>query len=134
VRLHDLGARVVLRPIRSYPEIVVRSMVAPGSEAILEDFFTHDGDHPQRYSVELEGVRWSDIICALATNDMGVALGYVNDEDYVIPNPPAATLVTTTAIIVLVRETAEPRESEIRHCIDSYQAGRENTTGLRPAA
>jgi voltage-gated potassium channel len=57
-RLYKIGARVVLRPIRSYPEIVVRAMVAPGSEAIIEDFFTHDGDHPKRYEVDIDGLAW----------------------------------------------------------------------------
>jgi len=37
-RLYSIGARVVLRPTRSYPEIVVRAMVAPGFEAIIEGF------------------------------------------------------------------------------------------------
>ena len=35
-RLKKLGARSILRPIRSYPEIIVQALVAPGSETLLE--------------------------------------------------------------------------------------------------
>ncbi|MDF1763703.1 MAG: potassium channel family protein, partial [Oleibacter sp.] len=33
-RMKNMDIRAILRPIRSYPEIVVRAMVAPGSEAV----------------------------------------------------------------------------------------------------
>ena len=122
-RLYNLGAKVVLRPIRSYPEIVVRAMVAPGSEAIIEDFFTHDGDHPQRYAVDLEGVAWHQIITALARADFGTAMGYIDPgHGHVVPNPPASTKVTTDALIVLVRETAEPSAEEIRACLQNIHS------------
>ena len=122
-RLYNLGAKVVLRPIRSYPEIVVRAMVAPGSEAIIEDFFTHDGDHPQRYAVDLEGVAWHQIITALARADFGTAMGYIDPgHGHAVPNPPASTKVTTDALIVLVRETAEPSAEEIRACLQNIHS------------
>ncbi len=114
-RLYKLGAKVVLRPIRSYPEIVVRAMVAPGSEAIIEDFFTHDGDHPVRYAVELEGVAWHQVVSTLARADYGTAMGFIDPgHGHVVPNPPAMTRVTSEAIIVLVRESAEPSGEQIR--------------------
>ncbi len=117
-RLHDIGARVVLRPIRSYPEIVVRAMVAPGSEAIIEDFFTHDGDHPVRYKVDIQGMAWYQVISALARADFGTAMGYIDPQtDHVVPNPSANTRVTTRALIVLVRESAEPSAEAVRQCL-----------------
>jgi voltage-gated potassium channel len=122
-RLYKIGARVVLRPIRSYPEIVVRAMVAPGSEAIIEDFFTHDGDHPQRYAVDLEGVLWYQVVSALAQADFGTAMGYIDPAtEHVVPNPAAATRVNSRALIVLVRESAEPSGEQIRECLQSIRS------------
>jgi len=113
-RLYKIGARVVLRPIRSYPEIVVRAMVAPGSEAIIEDFFTHDGDHPKRYEVDIDGLAWYQIISALARADQGTAMGYIDrTSGNVIPNPPASTRVVASALIVLVRESSVPADADI---------------------
>jgi len=117
-RLYNIGARVVLRPIRSYPEIVVRAMVAPGSEAIIEDFFTHDGDHPRRYPVDINGLSWYQVVGALAKDDFGTAMGYIDPADgHVIPNPPATTRVVTDALIILVRESSVPSNSDITNCI-----------------
>ncbi len=122
-RLFAIGARVVLRPIRSYPEIVVRAMVAPGSEAIIEDFFTHEGDHPQRYQVEINNVPWYKVVCALAEADFGVAMGYIDlSNDHVVPNPPASTMIHTNALILLVREDAEPKTEEVVACLNEIQA------------
>ena len=50
-RLKEMQVKTVLRPIRSYPEIIVRAMVAPGVELIIEDMFTHAEDHPVRFPV-----------------------------------------------------------------------------------
>lgn len=119
-RLFKLGARVVLRPIRSYPEIVVRAMVAPGSEAIIEDFFTHEGDHPIRYEVDIEQLAWHEIVSAIARADYGTAMGYIDSSDrHVVPNPPANTIVTTEAIIVLVREDFVPNQAQVEACLAS---------------
>ena len=113
-RLYMIGARVVLRPIRSYPEIVVRAMVAPGSEAIIEDFFTHDGDHPKRYEVDIDGLAWYQIVSALARADQGTVMGYIDSTSgNVIPNPPASTRVLASALIVLVRESSIPADADI---------------------
>jgi voltage-gated potassium channel len=117
-RLYKIGARVVLRPIRSYPEIVVRAMVAPGSEAIIEDFFTHDGDHPKRYEVEIDGLAWYQIVSALARADQGTVMGYIDSTSGdVIPNPAASTRVVASALIVLVRETSVPADEDITRSI-----------------
>ena len=117
-RLYKIGARVVLRPIRSYPEIVVRAMVAPGSEAIIEDFFTHDGDHAKRYDVDIDGPAWYQVVSALARADYGTAMGYIDHTTgKVIPNPPAFTRVVADALIVLVRESSVPADEDIAQCI-----------------
>lgn len=86
-RMKGLGVKSVLRPIRSYPEIVVRAMDAPGSEVIIEDMFTRANDHPHRYPVWLEGEPWADVVNALIQANLGTALGYVTKEGKVVAHP-----------------------------------------------
>ncbi len=122
-RLYKIGARVVLRPIRSYPEIVVRAMVAPGSETIIEDFFTHDGDHPRRYTVDIDGLAWYQVVSALARADYGTVMGYIDRaHGHVVPNPPANTRVVADGLIVLVRESAIPSDDDISSCIGGIRS------------
>jgi voltage-gated potassium channel len=93
-------------------------MVAPGSEAIIEDFFTHDGDHPKRYEVEIDGLAWYQIVSALARADQGTVMGYIDSTNgNVIPNPPASTRVLASALIVLVRESSIPADADIARSI-----------------
>lgn len=51
-RLKSVGASCVLRPMRAYPEMVVRALVAPGSEAILCNLFSSHGDECQRFDLK----------------------------------------------------------------------------------
>ena len=48
-RFRAIGVRSVIRPVRTYPEIMVRAVVAPGTEKVLEDMFNYEQDHPHRY-------------------------------------------------------------------------------------
>ncbi|MCB1647845.1 MAG: two pore domain potassium channel family protein, partial [Pseudomonadales bacterium] len=57
-RFRRHGANAVIRPVRAYPELMVRAMAAPGTETILEDLFTHDGAHPRRYNLEVPEQSW----------------------------------------------------------------------------
>ena len=64
-RLRDLGAHSVIRPIRAYPELIVRAIVSPGVETMMENLFTHHGDHSQRYDLPVDGLRWADLVAGL---------------------------------------------------------------------
>ena len=92
--------------------------MAPGSEAIIEDFFTHDGDHPRRYEIDIDGLAWYQVVSALARSDFGTAMGYIDCANgHVVPNPPATTRVRADALIILVRESAVPSDDDISICI-----------------
>src|SRR5690606_37710631 len=54
-RLRRFGADITVRPLRGYPEMIVRALVAPGSEEILEDLFTSRRDECWRYDVDVVG-------------------------------------------------------------------------------
>ncbi len=117
-RLHTLGVRSILRPIRSYPEIVVRAITAPGTEVVLENLFTYGGDHARRYEVYTRGKTWAEIVRHLTESDLGTPMAYVNDVQQVVCQPHAAEKVNAVALIVIVREEHIPEPGEIVRALD----------------
>ena len=116
-RLRDLGAHSVIRPIRAYPELIVRAIVAPGVETMMENLFTHHGDHSQRYDLTIDDVRWADLVAALIQSDLGTALAYTDASGEVVCNPSADTRVRGSGLIVMVRANQEPTPARIKACL-----------------
>jgi voltage-gated potassium channel len=121
-RLQSLGVGSVVRPIRAYPELVVRAIIAPGVERVMENLFTHRGDHAQRYDLDIHGVRWADIVSALIQRDWGTAMAYIRSDGEVVCNPPAREEIEASALLLLVREGREPGPEELRSAIASISA------------
>lgn len=120
-RLAKLGAQSILRPVRTYPEIIIRALIAPGSEKVLEDLFTHENDHPHRYEVQVTDISWSEIVCALIQSNLGTAMAYIDKDNEVICNPPATEEVNAKSIIVLVKTEATATEKDIQDALDHYK-------------
>ncbi|MFV2055167.1 MAG: potassium channel family protein [Thiohalomonadales bacterium] len=110
-------ANSVIRPIRAYPEIIVRALVAPGVEQILENLFRHRGDSTYRFDIKIEGHLWRDIACQLITADLGTPLGYIEESGVVVTNPSAMTRVTSKALILLVREESIPTKEQVQRIV-----------------
>jgi voltage-gated potassium channel len=113
IRIKKAGANSVIRPVRAYPEIMVRALSMPGTETLLEDMFTHEGAHTQRYDVELQGIEWRQVASHLMDEGAGTALGYVDINEKVITNPRFDSEVHCLAILVLVRDDQIPTLSDI---------------------
>ncbi len=120
-RLAKLGPKSILRPVRTYPEIIITAMLAPGSEKVLEDLITHEIDHPQRYPVFVEDLTWSDIVCALMHRDQGTAMAYVTEDEEVILHPAADKRVHAKALIVIVKTEATPATEDIQESLNHYK-------------
>lgn len=105
-RLKKAGATIVIRPIRAYPELLVRSLVAPGTEAVMENLFTHEESHMLRIDVTFANRQWQDIIFTFVKNDFGMPLAYI-DESGVYSNPAPDKRCSGTSIIALIREEQE---------------------------
>lgn len=118
-RFRELGADAVIRPVRAYPELMVRAMAAPGSEEILENLFSHEGVHPRRYNVTIETSNWSDLAGRFLSKGLGTPLGFVNHADEVITNPRADKAVSGKAIFLIVNHDAIPALAEVEDCISS---------------
>ncbi len=102
-RIKKAGADVILRPIRAYPELLVRSLVAPGTEQVMENLFTHDSDHMVRIDLSFKNKIWSDIVCSFVTGDIGLPIAYVGDQGVNV-NPLPGVACSGTAVIVLINE------------------------------
>jgi len=101
-RMLEAGADIVIRPIRAYPELLVRSIVAPGTEAILENMFTHDGNHMERHNIGFQNKKWSDIICSFVPAGLGIPLAYIDNQQQVHCNPNPDIIISGNGIITLV--------------------------------
>ena len=102
-RLKKAGANVVIRPIRAYPELLVRSLDSPGTEAVLENLFTHSESHMRRLDVDFADLKWKQIVFTFANNDLGMPLAYIDDKG-VHSNPMPDASCSGSSIISLVRE------------------------------
>ena len=117
-RLRDAGASTVMRPMRGYPEMLVRALIAPGSEAIIEDLFTPRGDECLRYEVPVTGVPWGRLAARLVSAGAGTALAYAGaDDGEVVVNPRPDREVFASALFLMVKEGHEPAADTLRQLI-----------------
>lgn len=119
-RLRGLKIKTILRPIRSYPEIIVRAMVAPGVELIIEDMFTHANDHAVRYPVWLEGERWADVVNAVVQCNLGTPLAYVAKDGEVFTHPDGDERIHAQSLIMLVHTERTPEIRDIHRAIEVH--------------
>lgn len=118
-RFTRLAADTVIRPVRAYPELAVRAMVAPGTEQVMEDMFTYSGAHQSRFAVALKGVLWKEVVCSIMQAGLGTALAYVKNSGEIVTSPRAEDEVEAVALILLVRQEEEPGEAAIQDCLDA---------------
>jgi voltage-gated potassium channel len=102
-RMLVAGAKTVMRPIRAYPELLVRAIVAPGTETVMENLFNHSGDHLARLDVVFTEKRWKDIIFVSVENNYGLPLAYIG-SDGIVTNPNPNEVCSGTSIICMVKE------------------------------
>jgi len=107
------GATSVLRPVRAYPEIMVRAMVAPGAEVIMEDLFSYGGVYPKRINVRIEG-RWGEIANKVIQHDFGVPIGYVSCSNRVESSPATDHDVDAIALILIVSPEHEVTDADVQ--------------------
>lgn len=121
-RFKTAGVRTVIRPVRTYPEIMVRAVVAPGSEKVLEDMFNYQDDHPHRYDLKLDDLNWADIVSALIRHGIGTALAYIDNDDEVVCHPPTDEEIEGKGLIVLVKSHDTPAVQVVEEALDRYRA------------
>lgn len=102
-RFINAGADVVIRPIRAYPELVVRAMVNPGTEKIIEDLLRADGESLYRKDVDFKDTTWLDLVTQALISGVGTPIAYTNNGD-IHMQPEANTVCEGDGLIVLSRQ------------------------------
>ncbi|AXS84379.1 potassium channel protein [Marinobacter sp. Arc7-DN-1] len=120
-RFKALGIRTTIRPVRTYPEIMVRSVVAPGSEKVLEDLFNYEHDHPHRYDLKLDDLNWADIVSALVRHGIGTALAFIDADNEVVCHPSTDQVVEGKGLIVLVNSSETPDVQLVEEALARYR-------------
>lgn len=118
-RLKRAGASAIVRPLRGYPEMIVRAIVAPGTEWIIERLFSSEGDECLRFDVVVRGLPWSVIVQAVLDADFGTPVGYADVEGQPHSNPPASVSVKAQALFILVDETQKPTNTALQKLFDA---------------
>lgn len=115
-RLRKAGADNVIRPIRSYPELLTRSIVAPGSEQILESLFDNYMVQCIRYDIQIEA-KWIKVIESMTKNDIGVPIAYEDQDRHIKINPSSQELINSCAIFVILGENKVKDSKKIKDLI-----------------
>jgi len=117
-RLESAGASIVIRPIRAYPEMIVRAFDAPGSERIIENMFNSEGDEYRRYNVEISDMAWCDVVARLVTHDAGIAVAYIDRHSHeLVYNPPARSKPDIQALITISKDNNMHGNDDVRALI-----------------
>ncbi|MDA0789177.1 MAG: potassium channel family protein [Proteobacteria bacterium] len=116
-RLIHHGANAVIRPVRAYPELLVRAMAAPGTEAIMEDLFRYQGTHPRRYDVHFNHQPWGELASRLLKQGLGTPLGYLGLDDNIVVNPHPDGAVSGKALFLMVSQDAEYQPERVSACL-----------------
>ena len=120
-RLMEAGADCVMRPIRFYPEIVVRAIDSPGSEQILEGLFMSEGDECRSFDVSIQGVRWSAVAAHLMSYGLGTAIAYASNgtssDQSVQCNPAPDQIVHADRIYMIVKSDKHLVTGDIKKAI-----------------
>ncbi len=123
-RLRRAGATAVIRPMRGYPEMTVRALVAPGSESIIENLFTRHGDECVRYETPISGIGWGRLATALLLGGSGTAIAYARAADgAIVTNPLPDDPVHASALYLIVKEGHEPSGEAVGRSIAGAMAG-----------
>jgi voltage-gated potassium channel len=115
-RMKKLDANVIIRPIRAYPELLVRSLVATGTEEVLENLFIHEGDHMVRLDFHFEKKIWSDIVCRFVTAGLGIPMAFINDDGVQV-NPLPNAVCSGNSIISLIKSTQNVTVQDAQKCL-----------------
>ena len=122
-RLRAAGAAAVLRPMRGYPEMMVRAVVAPGSELILENLFDARGDECVRYDIAVDGCAWGPLASELMLKGVGTAIAFAAaDSGEIECNPLPDTVVRAKALFIIVNEGHQAEPETLRRMVAKLSA------------
>jgi len=117
-RLKKAGADAVVRPLRGYPEMIVRAIVAPGTERIIERLFGSEGDECLRFAVRVERITWARLVSTVLEANFGTPIAYMDAEGHLHTNPAPHKALLATALFILVDDAQHPTAATIQAALD----------------
>ncbi len=117
-RFLEAGADVVVRPIRAYPEMIVRSMVSPGAERVIEGLLGADGDTLQRIDLEFGNLTWLEIVSRTLKNGLGTPVAFLKSGALCI-QPDADDVCEGDALIVIAQDNLSLCEADFGSILDT---------------
>lgn len=112
-RFLNSGANVVIRPMRAYPELVVRAMVHPGTEGVLEDLLCSKGDSLYREDISFTNKSWLDIVTLALTLKCGTPIGYIREGEIKL-QPDADEICSGDGIMLISKQETIGRVAMLR--------------------
>jgi voltage-gated potassium channel len=105
-RFLKMGASAVLRPVRAYPQIVVRSLTNIGSERLLENLFESHGDSIHCVDCEFNGITWKDAVIKCIDNNLGTPIGYFSKGE-LFSQPDFNVECNGDSLAIIVKENVD---------------------------
>lgn len=103
--LESNNVKTIIRPTRSYPELIVRASIADGSERVLEELLSGRGDSFATFRIAPNDALWADVLSVLSRSDVGTPLAVIFNNGHVDPNPKgSSTLKDVAKIIIMINE------------------------------
>ena len=113
-RFKKIGANSVIRPMRTYPEMIIRSIIAPGSEEVIINLFDAKGEQCVRFDLDRQMLsKWGEIILKSVMSDFGLPIGYIDHDGVVYTNPSPKKMVHMKAILMLISEDSETTREDV---------------------
>ena len=99
--LLENGCDNVIRQVRAYPELIVRTADIPGSEKIFENLFDFNGQSITVIPNQKEQT-WKEICTEFITLEKGIPLGYNTDNDVILNPKHDITIGNGVSIFVML--------------------------------
>jgi len=100
-RLLAAGATSVMRPVRGYPEIIVTSLLHPGSMEVLANLFSAADEHIELVHGEFRGT-WLTLVNDMLARDAGLPIAVRLADGRVLTAPLAQEWIEAKGLYVLV--------------------------------
>ncbi|WP_395373844.1 ion channel [Marinicella sp. W31] len=102
-RFISKGAASAIRPVRAYPELIVRAMSNPGTERVLENLFQVEGDSFYKLPIKFSGIKWSDIVMQCLKMNIGTPLAFYQENE-LHTHPCHDEICNGDSIVAVVKE------------------------------
>ncbi len=122
-RLRAAGADAIVRPMRGYPEMLARALVAPGSEEIITDLFVAAGHECRRVNLSRPWRgSWLALCGRIMEARIGTPIAYADLRGAICTNPVAAEAVEAHALFIVVHDDCEAELGRVEGLIGNPKA------------